>query len=233
MVFKIVLLQIVMNLTVVPVDNRQHLEHAALHAEHRQIRTTAGLIAPQPGEPGLRAQRLQRAVHRLNLVHLVILFNAFHALLPQLAVARFLPGCRGFGAEHLQIQAQLIRQLIDKTVGFRKEIAGIGKDNRNIGHLPRDQMQRHRRLNAETRREHKGARQVFQRPADARLRRAFFQLRINGRQRQRALDFVHFTQCCEVELTHTASESQKSRAGSTTGLTMPARIAKSPKPSAP
>ncbi len=82
-----VLGQILVNLAVVPVDDRQDLEHPALHRQHRQIGAAAGLLAPQAGEPALCPQRLQRAVHRLNLVDLIVLFNPFHALFPQLAVA--------------------------------------------------------------------------------------------------------------------------------------------------
>ncbi len=83
--------QVLVNLAVVPVDDRQDLEHPALHRQHRQIGAAAGLLAPQAGEPALRPQRLQRAVHRLDLVDLVVLLNPFHALLPQFAVARLLP----------------------------------------------------------------------------------------------------------------------------------------------
>ena len=41
MVFQVVGLQILMNLTVVPVNNRQHFKHAALHAQYRQCGAAA------------------------------------------------------------------------------------------------------------------------------------------------------------------------------------------------
>ncbi|MNV90495.1 hypothetical protein D3C71_1848900 [compost metagenome] len=103
-----------------------------MHRQYRQIGAAAGLFAAQAGEPGLPAQSFQCAVHRLNLVDQVIFFDTFNALLPQFTVAGLLPGGRLLGTKHLQVQLQFVDQLIDKLIGFREQVAGIGEDHRNV-----------------------------------------------------------------------------------------------------
>ncbi|MNE93602.1 hypothetical protein D3C80_1914690 [compost metagenome] len=107
MIAQAVVLQIAEDLTVVPVDDRQDFKHTTLHRQHRQMRTAAGLLATQTGEPGLHAERLNRTIHRFDFVDVIVLLDAFDALLPQFAVARFLPRRRMLRAEHLQIQVKL------------------------------------------------------------------------------------------------------------------------------
>ncbi len=50
--------------------------------------------------------------------------------------------------EKLQVQLEFIRQLINKLVGFREQVTGIGKDHRNVRADLVHQVQTHRRLNA-------------------------------------------------------------------------------------
>ncbi len=109
MVFQAVLLQILVNGTVVPVDDRQHFKHAALDSQHWQMRPAARLLAAQTGKPGLRIEFFKRAVHRLDFVDLIVFLNAFNALLPQFAVARFLPGRALLRPVDLQIKLELVR----------------------------------------------------------------------------------------------------------------------------
>ncbi len=141
-----VLLQVLVNGTVVPVDDRQHLEHAALNGQHRQRGTAAGLLPAQACKPRLRLQLFEGAVHRLDLVDLIVLLNAFHALLPQLAVACFLPRRTLLRTVDLQVQLKLVCQLINELVGLREQVASIGQDHRNIRADLIHQMQADRRL---------------------------------------------------------------------------------------
>ncbi|MNE29253.1 hypothetical protein D3C80_1227280 [compost metagenome] len=97
------LLQILINRTIIPVDNRQHFEHAALNAQHRQAGATAGLLATQTRKPRFHIQLFKRPVHRLDFVDVIVFLNALNALLPQFAVARFLPRRTLFCAINLQV----------------------------------------------------------------------------------------------------------------------------------
>src|SRR5689334_2294555 len=81
-------LQVEINVAVGPVEDRMHLEPAIPHFERIQLRAALGLAATQPGEPGLRAERLQSAAHRLDLADLEIFVEALATLLPELAVLR-------------------------------------------------------------------------------------------------------------------------------------------------
>ena len=69
----------------------------------------AGLFAAKTGKPGLPIQLFQRTIHRLNFVDVIVFLNAFNALLPQLAVARLLPGGAFFRAEDLQVEFEFVR----------------------------------------------------------------------------------------------------------------------------
>ena len=44
-------LQVLVHRTVIPVDDRQHFKHAALHRQHRQRGSAAGLLAAKTGKP--------------------------------------------------------------------------------------------------------------------------------------------------------------------------------------
>ncbi|VGQ01370.1 hypothetical protein SB00610_04953 [Klebsiella quasipneumoniae subsp. similipneumoniae] len=142
------LLQVLIHCPVIPVDNRQHLEHPALDRQHRKRSPTARLLAAQTGKPRLRVELFQRPVHRFNLVDLIVFLNALNALLPQLAVARLLPGRAFSRAVDLQVQLEFVRPLINKLVGFREQVTGIGKDHRNVRADLVHQVQTHCRLNA-------------------------------------------------------------------------------------
>ena len=48
MVFQPVFLQVLVHRTVIPVDDRQHFEHAALNTQHRQRRAATRLLAASP-----------------------------------------------------------------------------------------------------------------------------------------------------------------------------------------
>ncbi len=148
MVLQPVLLQILVHRAVIPVDDRQHFEHAALHRQHRQRCPAPGLLAAQAREPGLSVQLFQRPVHRLDLVDLIVFLNALNALFPQLAVARLLPGRAFRRAVNFEVQLELVRQLVNKLVGLREQIAGIGEDHRNVRADPIHQVQADRRLDA-------------------------------------------------------------------------------------
>ena len=70
---------------------------------------TAGrLLPPQPGDPRAHAQLAQRALHRLDLAHVVVALQAVAAGLPQLAEARLHPRDADLRAEHLQVQAEAL-----------------------------------------------------------------------------------------------------------------------------
>ena len=192
MILQPVFLQVLVHGAVIPVDDRQHFEHAALDRQHRQGCTAAGLLAAQTRKPGLSLQLFQRAVHRLDFVDLIVFLNALNALLPQLAVARLLPGRAFSGAVDLQVQPELVRQLVNKLVGFREQVAGIGEDHRNVRADLIHQMQADRRLNTKARRQHVVSRQVFQRPRHAPFGVQLFQLGVGFCECQNAFDFWQF-----------------------------------------
>lgn len=100
---QVVLLEVVEDVFVAPVDDRQELEAAALDAEHRQLATAAGLLPAQAGEPGLGPQLTQGAVHRLHLVELVVAGDPLNPLLPQETKSRLLPGRAELGPIDLEI----------------------------------------------------------------------------------------------------------------------------------
>jgi hypothetical protein len=74
---------------------------------------------------------------------------------------------------------QAIRQLIDEAVRLREQIARIDEDDGNVGREAREQMQRHRRLRTEARRQHVLAGEMCDRPFDALLRAQLRELRIH------------------------------------------------------
>ncbi len=52
----------------------------------------SALVAPQAGEPSADPELAQRAAHRLDLVLLVVGFDALDSLIPSLTVPSLLPG---------------------------------------------------------------------------------------------------------------------------------------------
>ncbi|MNG12519.1 hypothetical protein D3C84_961350 [compost metagenome] len=86
------LLEVVEDVLVAPVDDRQELEAAAGDGQHRQLATAARLLPAQAGEPGLGAELPQGPVHGLHLVELVVAGDPLDPLLPQQAEAGLLPG---------------------------------------------------------------------------------------------------------------------------------------------
>ncbi|MPN14201.1 hypothetical protein SDC9_161527 [bioreactor metagenome] len=73
------------------------------------MRATARLLTAQTGKPGLRVQLQQCPVHRFDFVDVIVFFNALNALLPQFAIARFLPGRTFLRPVDLQIKLELVR----------------------------------------------------------------------------------------------------------------------------
>ena len=158
-------LQVVVNVLVAPVDDRQKLEQAVLQPQHLELAAGVGLTAAQAGKPGPRLQVTQGTLHRLHLVELVVAADTLYSLLPQLAVTGLLPGRRAGGLIDLEVEPQPLGQLVDETIGFRKQIAGIGKNHRYVGLLLGHQMEHDRRLNTEAGGEHRLSVQILQRPA--------------------------------------------------------------------
>src|SRR5262249_14576111 len=87
---EVVTREVVVDVLVVPVDDRVDLEIAVLEAEHAELAPRRRLRAPQPDDPAVRVELGERSLHRLDLVHLVVALDALEALLPQLAEARLL-----------------------------------------------------------------------------------------------------------------------------------------------
>ena len=111
------------------------------------MRPAAGLLAAQASKPGAGVELLQRPVHRLDFVDFIVLLNAFNALLPQFAITRFLPGGAFRRPVDFKVQVELLGQFINKLIGFREQIAGIGQDHRNVRAQLVHQMQADCRLN--------------------------------------------------------------------------------------
>src|SRR5207342_1721427 len=111
------------------------------------------LAAAQAGKPGPYAEFGQCAAHRFDLVAPVVFVEAGDAALPGAAVTRFLPGRALPAPVHLEIEREAVAQFVDETVGFREQVAGVDEYDRDVGLLLRQQMQRHRRLRAEARRQ--------------------------------------------------------------------------------
>ena len=83
--------QVVVDVLVVPVDDRVDLQIAVLHPEHVQMPSRRGLRAPEPDDPRDRVELVEGTLHRLDLVHLVVRRDAVEPMLPALAEARLLP----------------------------------------------------------------------------------------------------------------------------------------------
>src|SRR5690606_33511227 len=115
---KVVLLQVLPHVAVVPVGDRADLQAVAAPLQDRGVRAGGRLAAAQAGEPGAGTQFLQCAPHRLDLAQLVVVVQALHALLPQAPVTRFHPCAADQRAVDLEVELQALAQLVGEAVGL-------------------------------------------------------------------------------------------------------------------
>jgi hypothetical protein len=120
-VFQAVLLQILINRPVIPVDNRQQLKDAALDSQHRASSPAAGRIYRcwLSSAASLSCCRLSTGITGRFISDFIVLLNAFNALLPQFAVTRFLPGGAfrrpvDFNSSSFGIQAAVSLHLVNQ-----------------------------------------------------------------------------------------------------------------------
>ncbi len=161
-------LEVVVHVAIGPVEDRVDLVAVRADALHRlDRRASPRLLPPQSGKPGPDAEFGECALHRLDLVDLVVALDAGRAVLPQLAVPRLEPGRRRGRAIDPQVEVEPLCERIDEAVGLGKEIAGVDQDDRDARQHPCHEVQRHRGLGAEGRREDPRLGQQFRGTPDA------------------------------------------------------------------
>ena len=101
--------EVVVDVLVVPVDDRVDLEIAVLQREDVEVLARRGLRSAQADDPAARAELVERSLHRLDLVHAVVALDALESLLPLLAPARLLPGRAELRTVDLDVQAAAAR----------------------------------------------------------------------------------------------------------------------------
>src|SRR5882672_5986131 len=141
-----VLGEIAVYAAILPIRDRVDLPAAAGPLEIRDLRAALGLVAAQAREPGVDAELAQRAAHRLHFVLLVVGVEAVEALIPTLAVARFLPSRRDLGAIDLEVDLEPCDEVVDEPIGLREQVARVDEQYWNLRVDLRDQMQRYGRL---------------------------------------------------------------------------------------
>ncbi len=175
MVRKIVLLQVLVNHAVGPVDDRLDLRDALLQLEHADFLARLRLLAAQAGDPALDVQFADRPLHRLDLVDLVVAFDAFDAMLPHLAMPGLEPRSADLSAVDLEVQLEPLGQLIGEAIGLGKEIAGIDHDHGDVGPLLRHHVKQNGGLHPKAGRQHGVGLETLERPAHPLFSRDFFQ----------------------------------------------------------
>ena len=161
-----------------PAEDRMDLHATVLGADARQRAPMLGLIGAQARHPGARPERIERALHRLDLVPLQVLLHPVGSLLPGPAVERLLARRCHARTEDVQVQTEALLELIREAVGLGEEVARVDEDDRRLGRDARDQVQHHGRLRPEAGRHDQAGSEAFRGPRDDFLGAGFGQLPI-------------------------------------------------------
>ena len=184
MVGQVVLLQVVIDLPIAPVEDGIDLPNLVLLFEEGPFLPRTGLLPTQTGEPCGGPELGDRTVHRLDFIHLVVALQTVQSLFPEPPMEGFQMGRREVGTIDFEIDLEPISEGLGEAVGLGEEVAGIDEDNGNIGCCRGDQMEHDGALHPEAGGEYKGVAVLTKGPAYPVLRRESGQ--IGGRHRCRA-----------------------------------------------
>mgnify|MGYP000698456101 CR=1 FL=1 len=90
-VWQFVLLEVAVDILFGPIRDGLNFNPTSCDINERRLRTTAGLLTPEAGEPGCDTKLIEFGFERRDLVPVIVGLNAIDALLPLLSVAGFLP----------------------------------------------------------------------------------------------------------------------------------------------
>src|SRR5690606_24839790 len=92
-------------------EDRIHLVHVALALHRAEAGAERRLSSSQAGDPRRRLELLERALHRLDLVQVVIKVERALVAFPELAVERFLARRRDARRVHAHVELEPLREL--------------------------------------------------------------------------------------------------------------------------